>query len=303
MTTSQGSKGPLPKWQIFEHSYNEVLAALKHQDEKLNRTLTALAFLSAAGVALFLQLETARPRLEPVEFPEGGPSVTAVLFVTFLIAVAIALVTALAAIGPGRALRLRPREEREPSLLYYGSIANVSEAQWKKRLDHDGEDALTEALTANFHSEARKISHRVVYKVSRSRESGAFVQLAIVALGLLGIFEARGVSLITRWWLATGLIVLLLALLCWEAFRMNHDKYANVQFNCAYAALLAAALMATFFLAIAEAADEHWPALGYAVSVLVLSRLAAVGPTVATYTLGAALVLVLVPILTFTDVL
>src|SRR4051794_32943287 len=34
---------------VFARSYDEVLAALKHQDDKLNRTLTALAFLTAGG--------------------------------------------------------------------------------------------------------------------------------------------------------------------------------------------------------------------------------------------------------------
>ena len=47
---------PKDEWtgraEIFEHSYDEV-TALKHQDDKLNRTLTALAFLTAAGIALF----------------------------------------------------------------------------------------------------------------------------------------------------------------------------------------------------------------------------------------------------------
>ena len=105
---------------VFEHSYNEVLAALKHQDDKLNRTLTALAFLTAAGVTLFLSLERIAEPREPVYFAEGGPSVTAVMFVIFLAAVALALLTALAAIGPGTPLRFRSGSGRQAktSLLF-----------------------------------------------------------------------------------------------------------------------------------------------------------------------------------------
>jgi hypothetical protein len=69
----------LAKWAIFQHSYDEVLAALKHQDDKLNRTLTALAFLTAAGVGLYTRFG-AGP-LPPVGFAGSGPSVTAVLLV------------------------------------------------------------------------------------------------------------------------------------------------------------------------------------------------------------------------------
>jgi hypothetical protein len=38
----------------FKQSYAEVLLFLKHQDDKINRVLTALAFLTAAGVTLYI---------------------------------------------------------------------------------------------------------------------------------------------------------------------------------------------------------------------------------------------------------
>jgi hypothetical protein len=41
-------------WEGFKESYNEPLLFLKHQDDKINRVLTALAFLTAAGVTLYI---------------------------------------------------------------------------------------------------------------------------------------------------------------------------------------------------------------------------------------------------------
>jgi hypothetical protein len=69
------------KAAIFEKSYDEVLTALKHQDDKLNRTLTAIAFLTAAGVTLFANL--AVKIAPPVRFPESAWNVTSFFFLTF----------------------------------------------------------------------------------------------------------------------------------------------------------------------------------------------------------------------------
>ena len=60
---------------VFARSYDEVLAALKHQDDKLNRTLTALAFLTAAGVALFARAATSGATVLPIADGEGSVQV------------------------------------------------------------------------------------------------------------------------------------------------------------------------------------------------------------------------------------
>ena len=43
-----------PREKVFSKSYDEVLLLLKHEDDKINRVLTALAFLTAAGVTLYI---------------------------------------------------------------------------------------------------------------------------------------------------------------------------------------------------------------------------------------------------------
>jgi hypothetical protein len=189
------------KVEAFEKSYSEVLAALKHQDDKLNRTLTALAFLTAAGVAIFVNLDTGNPA---VRFDETGPSVGAILFVLFMSAVAVALLSALSAIGPGKPLA--NDQDTRTSLLFYPLIAQDDWDAMKKKDDAGLENELID----NYHHEARDIAYRVRYKVARARESSAFVQLAIVALTLLGIFETRPLSMTTRWWIAAGFITVVL---------------------------------------------------------------------------------------------
>lgn len=264
------------KQEVFKLGYDEVLSALKHQDEKLNRTLTALAFLTAAGVTLYLQSE---PRAQ-VRFSEGGPSIPAVMFIIFLAAVTIALLTALAAIGPGAALRLRAGSEpREASLIYYAAIA--ADDRWTERVGKS-EKELNDLLLRNLHEETRMIASRVTYKVARSRESGAFVQLAILALTLLGIFQAGqpegtagdGLGDPARWWVAAALIFTVLALPFWERWQMERYGYATGPWGEAYPVLVLPVLISAVLLSVAQAIDQHWAALGYALIVLLATRLA-----------------------------
>jgi hypothetical protein len=257
---------------IFERSYDEVLAALKHQDDKLNRTLTALAFLTAAGVTLFLSLERIAEPRDPVYFPEGGASVTAVMFVIFLVAVALALITALAAIGPGTPLRFRSgaaRSERT-SLLFYALIA--TDSNWEGRYELQ-DNELNDELGRNFHAEAQNIAKRVRYKVARSRESGAFVQLAILSLTLLGIFEARGLTHSARWWIVSALIVVVLALPLWELVQMQRYGYEDPNWGAPYVWLTIMVLIVAALLVYGELTDHHWEVLYYALFALLLSKL------------------------------
>jgi hypothetical protein len=265
---------------VFARSYDEVLAVLKHQDDKLNRTLTAIAFLTAAGVALFARVANAR-----LHFPESGTSIPAVLFVVFLIATALAVVLALVAIGPSASYpflgsetaRQRRREAylpEERSLIFYLSITR--DPEWEHYVSRDDRDLLGQ-LARNFHREARVLAHRVEYKVARSRESGAFVQLAILALALLGIFSISGLSLDTRWWLATGLVLALLVMPFVDLLHMRKSHFEDRPIAWSGYVLLAVSIaVAAVLLALSPSEALHWPALYYALGAVVCARLGVV---------------------------
>src|ERR1700694_2601919 len=184
--------------EVFEHSYEEVLAALKHQDEKLNRTLTAIAFLTAAGVTLY----TTVGKNVSLTYDGMSANVPTFFFVLFLVLVVLALVSALAAIGPSTPLRDKSDYQgKSGSLIYYEFIRRDEE--WPKYIDW-APAQLYEKLAKNFHNESLTIARRVRYKVARSRESGSFVQLVIISLSLLGIFSVESFSASTRWWIASS---------------------------------------------------------------------------------------------------
>ena len=112
------------------------------------------------------------------------------------------------------------------------------------------------------------------YKVARSRESGAFVQLAILSLTLLGIFEARGLSDSARWWIVTALVLVVLTLPFWELWQMQVYEFEDPKWGGPYVWLMVAVVLVATVLVTGELADHHWEALYYSLFVLLLSRLA-----------------------------
>jgi hypothetical protein len=268
--------------EVFKLGYAEVLAALKHQDEKINRTLTALAFLTAAGVALYTQLrpKAQDPPATPLQFDHAGPEIPAVMFVIFLVAVAFALLTALAAIGPSGRLRFGdpddPVPEDKRSLLYHTSIARGGSQKWDEYLTWKPEN-LEDKLAKNLHRETRLLARRIEYKMARARESGAFVQIAILALALLGIFQASGLSASTRWCIAAWFLALALLVPFWELGAMcvhRLDRPWERRWFLAYLVLAFPVGMGIVMLFFAP--HRHWEALGYALFTVLLSRFAAV---------------------------
>lgn len=267
------------KGRVFEYSYDEVLSALKHQDDKLNRTLTAIAFLTATGVAIFVGISSKVPA--PRFAAEPRLVVTTFFFVVFLSSVVFALVFALAAIGPSEALpRLRWRAPEEkidkwPSLLFYARI--VHDGKWPSHL-RAPLSWLDKSLAMSFHDEALTIARRVDFKVARSRESGACVQLAVLSLSLLGLFSLVDLSLATRWWIASGLLIGMLALPLWDGFLMlvfNFKPPKQMRERAtAYAAVAIGAIFGTVLLVTAPSLHSHWWALAYVLATILMTRLA-----------------------------
>ena len=285
----------MSKQEIFKLGYDEVLAALKHQDEKINRTLTALAFLTAAGVTLYIQLrpEAQDPPAPRVRFNDVGPEVPAVMFVIFLAAVTLALLSALAAIGPSGRLRFRDPEdavpEDEKSLLFHTSIAR--NAAWDKYRAWDAE-TLERRLVQNLHRETQLLAWRVEYKMARARESGALVQLAILALALLGIFQASGLCEPTRWKIAASLLTVALSLPFWELVPMFiyrlHGPWKDREEGWLRPYLVLAVPFCISAWLLYCAPNRHWEALGYALFTVLLSRFSALGPKAASGLLWVA---------------
>ena len=256
----------------WEKSYQEVLSADKHQDQKLSQTLVALAFLSAAGATLFRDLDRG------MQFGQAGPNPTEFFFVLFLVTVGVSLVTALVAIGPNSPLTFL-RAGRPPASLLYYTVIN-EDAKWREKLDLDG-PTLWRTLAENFHGEAKSLAGRVDYKIARARESAAFVQLAVVCLVRMGVFGSKQLGPNARWWIAAALLMILLLLPFWDRLQMHRFKFPEPGSRPAYVVLSVAVACAVVLLATARHGHREWMAMYLALADLLAIRLSVVSRTLA----------------------
>ena len=262
------------EWQrraeIFEHSYDEVLAATKHHDDKLGRSLTAVAFLTAAGVAIYNTIG----KDDPVLFGSENFSIQSFFFIVFVGSVVFAVAASLAGIGPSAHFGRSGGSGPLSSLLFYARIARDKE--WKSRLIAPLPE-LEKMLAENFHHETRDIANRVSYKMGRSREAAAFINLAAISLSLLAVFSLRGFGLGTRWWVAVGLLLTFAVMPILDYLQMRHFGFVPPgPLPTDYWLLTTSCVIAAILLGFARSLAFEWPAVGYTLGLILTSRLALV---------------------------
>jgi hypothetical protein len=209
---------------VFRNSYTEVLLFLKHQDDKIGRLLTALAFLTAAGVSLFLFTE----RREAGALQLDTPAVDAgdFFFATFIVSLLFALLAVLAALDPtSQTPNFLPRQPARRTILYYGSI--YRKAGWPEP-DAEPEE-LDELLARSFHDDAEELARRAEHKVRRFADGRAFVHVSLVSLVLLGIARIEGLGESSRWWLVASLLATIGFLPAWDIYWHRHFGFADVR--------------------------------------------------------------------------
>jgi hypothetical protein len=211
--------------QIWKESYNEVLLFLKHQDDKINRVLTALAFLTAAAVALYV---FGRGEPHAADFPPfSGTSLTAddYFFGAFLIGLFFAVAIALVALDPTSAVPKYLASEDPTSIVFYHAIAHQSAGDWHRLRGGDAE----ESLTASFHGDARRLSHRAIHKVTRFGQATAFVQFTVASFVLLGIMRLNHVEhQHARWRVASFVLIAYAALPVVEFLYQRATNFPGV---------------------------------------------------------------------------
>jgi hypothetical protein len=284
---SAGSTGSRADWgkrkEIFEQSYKEVLSALKHQDDKLGRALTAQAFLTAAGITIYTQLG------KDSVLTFGGQTLTAprFFFLVFLVSIALSLGFTLSAIGPSTPYKQKGGSP-PASLIFYAAIRRDDD--WDRCLERSDE-VLTETLARNFHAEAKKLAQRVNYKVRRAREAAAFLYFGLTALAVLGVFSQTRISESVRWAIASGVLVLSALVPLWDYFHMRRlDFPEDAPDNRSYVYLVSAIAVATTLLVIAPKRDIEWAALVYALTLVLTARWGLLSWAFARNLLGATLI-------------
>lgn len=83
------------RFDLAKLAYDEVLDATKHQDDKVGRFLTAIAFLTAAAIAFCTRSDVLGVRYDL----DGSVPLPGVLFAGFIVFVVVAVVFLLMALG------------------------------------------------------------------------------------------------------------------------------------------------------------------------------------------------------------
>lgn len=221
------------RFELLQFSYREVLDATKHQDDKINRLLTTVAFLTAASLALAGLL--------------SGNAVTAVYLVDqdlklplgvialagFLSGITIAVIMLISSLTtplvfPGGSVSNLPEIPYVPSgkpikfgQIYFYEIAKTSPPEWyTKWADDTPVTALKRERNASLIRETHNLAVRTDYKYQRSNEAVAVLSFAMLsfilaALLILMASQHRNAASVDLNWTARAILATVFFFYCW----------------------------------------------------------------------------------------
>lgn len=182
--------GQRRKLELLEKGYDEVLDAVKHQDDKIGRLLTGLSFLTAATLAV-AGLGTAKFVTRRFTVGHLGDLPLALIFLgVFVGGVVVAVSLLLAAFStPLRLPGQRPPGKETPSnsTIYFYDIARQSLDLWSERCGNRSVDELEKDRIREFTDETHNLAARAKYKHDRVTEATTIVVTAMLALILAAI--------------------------------------------------------------------------------------------------------------------
>jgi hypothetical protein len=210
------------KFDVAQFAYGEVLDATKHQDDKIGRILTAIAFLTA-GALVF-----AKPEAIYTIYRVGGDRfhLAAIFLGVFLffdlLSVVLYILTMMTPLTyPGTVSGSRSHT----SHIFFHVIAGTPKAQWNKLWD-TGDIAAT--VQQELVDETYNLGRRAEQKNQRSRAASAFFLISIlylvpaVVLGVDTLSRSHGAAIAPMDWalarrflVATPVALLVAVLILW----------------------------------------------------------------------------------------
>jgi hypothetical protein len=228
----------LRRLDLLQRSYADVVAHDHNLDEKFRSLVTALAFLTAAGITLFV---FSRGGQAPADLTFDGASWNAanVFFLLFLTSLILSLMSALVGVDP-RSFRPSFLVPSSPltesgqddagktaggcSIIYATDIAH-NENRWK---EYSGLPlaGMIPRLRESYVSDTFELARRSCHKERRLGDAQGFIFMAMISLGLLGVVRLPESSVDTR---AAGVLLALtllpIVLAPATLFFMRRDRY------------------------------------------------------------------------------
>lgn len=181
--------------ELARQTYAEVLDATKHQDDKVNRFLVAIAFLTSGAIAFVLKVELLDARYELGAFHLPVIAISAALYLTGTISAVIMLLMVLSTELkiPGRPKSPDSDVALDESLLYFQMIGSQPLRMWLRRWDVP-DDQLEEQLRKQYLRESHNLSERARVKYGLTDEAASVYIYSLMWLGaglLLGTHAAQ----------------------------------------------------------------------------------------------------------------
>lgn len=196
------------KLEIIQWSYGEVLDATKHQDDKIGRFLTAIAFLTTGALALMF-----RSDLLAYQWKIGWPGLVDVGYGEFpLLAwfagafyACVLLAVSLLLSSLGAPLRVPGVQERygpnlKDSRLFFTHIARERGDVWERRWLDANPAEIEKEILGHYVNETHNIAERADGKYARTRIGAAFFSIGLsylavsILLAIAGIVAGKGPS-------------------------------------------------------------------------------------------------------------
>lgn len=176
------------KLRFARESYLEVLDATKHQDDKIGRYLTALAFLTTGAITLLFRgdLLAVRFRFAGEDLPMAGnyPLVawlTALFFVCILGSVVLLLLSLSSPLRiPGMKTEWGPKLGK--SRLFFTYIGSQRVDEWQSQWSKPTSQAIEKELLEQYVLETHNLSERARTKYQHTNEASTLFVLALYFL-------------------------------------------------------------------------------------------------------------------------
>lgn len=164
---------------LAQKSYDEVLDATKHQDDKIGRFLTAIAFLFTGGIAFGTRPDVVGAQVAIDAQRLALPGIFLGFFLTLAI---LAVVLLIIGLGPNLNLPFPERgsseeEGRARSRIFFLSMDRMTAQAWWKQEWESNPPTLEDAVR-NYVFDAHNLATKTAFKSIRTNEARAAFSLA-----------------------------------------------------------------------------------------------------------------------------
>lgn len=190
------------KLKLIGDSYAEVLDATKHQDDKIGRLLTSVAFLTAATLALAALASAAfvtrsfdvPPFVLPLGLIALAVFLVGVVFTVMLLLVSLATPLRLPGLAESPRRKAMTWARGVPaSQVYFYEIAGISLDEWERKWGASVQELKEERLRSLVR-ETHNLGLRTNSKYDRTTEAAALLSGSLLAFALAIVLVASAAS-------------------------------------------------------------------------------------------------------------